>query len=157
MYSATPAPDILRMEDFWWPMHKGWTRKGSSAMLRQRRQAAQRTSSWPSCVSKPPTWLVQMSWLLRPTDRALLQQELYGTTRDRMVRGLAGLLDTLTADMTRILILEDPHWSDYATLDVLAILAQQREPAWLLLLCSDPPRGWSLGRVREACCGSPII
>jgi predicted ATPase len=81
-----------------------------------------------------PTWLVQMPWLLRPTDRELLQHELHGATRDRMVRELAELLDTLTADMPLVLILEDLHWSDYATLDVLAILARRREPAWLLLL-----------------------
>jgi predicted ATPase len=81
-----------------------------------------------------PTWLVQMPWLLRSADRALLQQELHGATRDRMVRELAELLDTLTADLPLVLILEDLHWSDHATLDVLAILARRREPARLLLL-----------------------
>jgi predicted ATPase len=86
-----------------------------------------------------PTWLVQMPWLLRPTDRELLQHELHGATRDRMVRELAELLDTLTADMPLVLILEDLHWSDHATLDVLAILARRREPARLLLLGTYRP------------------
>ena len=86
-----------------------------------------------------PTWLVQMPWLLRPTDRALLQQELHGVTRDRMVRELAEMLDTLTAAVPLVLILEDLHWSDHATLDVLAILARRREPARLLLLGTYRP------------------
>jgi predicted ATPase len=71
-----------------------------------------------------------MPWLLRPPDRVLLQQELHGATRDRMVRELAELLDTLTADMPLVLILEDLHWSDHATLDLLAILARRRGHSW---------------------------
>ena len=86
-----------------------------------------------------PTWLVQMPWLLRPIDRELLQQELHGVTRDRMVRELAEMLDTLTADMPLVLILEDLHWSDHATLDMLAILARRRESARLLLLGTYRP------------------
>jgi DNA-binding winged helix-turn-helix (wHTH) protein len=33
-----------------------------------------------------PTWLVQMPWLLNDSDRQLLQHELQGTTRERMLR-----------------------------------------------------------------------
>ena len=47
---------------------------------------------------RAPTWLVQMPWLLRPEDRELLRQELQGTTRERMLREFAEVVDTLTVD-----------------------------------------------------------
>jgi predicted ATPase len=36
-------------------------------------------------------------------------------------------------------VLEDVHWSDYSTLDLLSVLAQRREPARLLVLCTLRP------------------
>jgi DNA-binding winged helix-turn-helix (wHTH) protein len=81
-----------------------------------------------------PTWLVQMPWLLTPADREHLQQELLGTTRERMLRELAMAVVTLMAEVPLVLVLEDLHWSDHATLDVLTVLAQPREPAQLLLV-----------------------
>src|SRR5262245_15734426 len=38
-----------------------------------------------------------------------------------------------------VLVLEDLHWSDYATLDLIAFLVQRRAPAWLLLLGTYRP------------------
>jgi predicted ATPase len=38
-----------------------------------------------------------------------------------------------------VLLLEDLHWSDHATLDLIAWLAQRREPARLLLLGTYRP------------------
>ena len=86
-----------------------------------------------------PTWLVQMPWLLSPADRETLQHELRGATRDRMLRELAELLDTITIYQPLILVLEDLHWSDHATLDVLTMLARRREPARLLLVGTYRP------------------
>jgi DNA-binding winged helix-turn-helix (wHTH) protein/predicted ATPase len=86
-----------------------------------------------------PTWLVQMPWLLGVEDRAHLQQELHGTTRERMLRELAEVIETLTTEVVLILVLEDLHWSDYSTLDALVLLAQRREPARLLLLGTYRP------------------
>ena len=38
-----------------------------------------------------------------------------------------------------VLVLEDLHWSDYSTLNVLAMLARRREPARLLVLGTYRP------------------
>ncbi|MCI0356517.1 MAG: AAA family ATPase, partial [Acidobacteria bacterium] len=65
-----------------------------------------------------PTWLVQLPWLLTAADRAQLHSELQGTTRERMLREFAELVDILTAETPLVLVLEDLHWSDYATLDL---------------------------------------
>lgn len=86
-----------------------------------------------------PTWLVQMPWLLTAADRERLQQELQGATRERMLRELAELVETITADTPLILVLEDLHWSDYATLDLIALLARRRMPARLLIIGTYRP------------------
>jgi predicted ATPase/DNA-binding winged helix-turn-helix (wHTH) protein len=86
-----------------------------------------------------PTWLVQMPWLLSPADRDVLHHELGGATRERMLRELAVAVDTLTIETPLVLVLEDLHWSDHATLDLFNLLARRREPARLLLLGTYRP------------------
>jgi len=86
-----------------------------------------------------PTWLVQMPWLLTAAHREQLRDELQGATRERMLREFAEVVDTLTAETPLILLFEDLHWSDYATLDLLALLARRRTPAHLLVLGTYRP------------------
>jgi DNA-binding winged helix-turn-helix (wHTH) protein/predicted ATPase len=86
-----------------------------------------------------PTWVAQMPWLLTTAHRAQLHAELQGATRERMLREGAEVLDTLTAEMPLVLVLEDLHWSDYATIDLLALLARRRTPARLLVLGTYRP------------------
>jgi predicted ATPase len=80
-----------------------------------------------------------MPWLLTAAHRAQLRDELQGATRERMLREGAEVLDTLTAEMPLVLVLEDLHWSDYATVDLLALLARRRTPARLLVLGTFRP------------------
>ena len=56
-----------------------------------------------------------------------------------MLRELAEALELLTAQQPLVLVLEDLHWSDPSTLDLLAVLARRREPARLLLLATYRP------------------
>jgi predicted ATPase len=86
-----------------------------------------------------PTWLAQMPWLLTPEHREQLRHELHGMTRERMVREFADVVDALTAETPMVLILEDMHWSDYATLDLLSLLAQRRSPARLFIIGTYRP------------------
>lgn len=86
-----------------------------------------------------PTWYVQMPWLLTDADRAALSQEILGATRERMLREVGQAIEAITADTPVILVLEDLHWSDPATLDVVTLLAQRREPARLLLIGTYRP------------------
>src|SRR5215471_498514 len=88
---------------------------------------------------RAPTWLVQMPWLLSPEDLQTLQRQVIGTTRERMLREMAEALEALTVSQPLILVLEDLHWSDYSTLDLLAMLARRQEPAKLLLLGTYRP------------------
>jgi predicted ATPase/DNA-binding winged helix-turn-helix (wHTH) protein len=97
-----------------------------------------RGSDGPEIVAlleqQAPTWLVQMPGLVHAADLEALQRRIAGATRDRMLRELAEALELLTARQPLLLVLEDLHWSDYSTLDLLAVLARRREPARLLLL-----------------------
>ena len=86
-----------------------------------------------------PTWLVQMPWLLDPADRDTLQQELLGATRERMLREMAEVVEALTAEAPLVVVLEDLHWSDAATVDLISLLARRPHPARLLLIGTYRP------------------
>jgi len=86
-----------------------------------------------------PAWLLQLPGLSSAEERKDLQKEALGTTRERMLREGCELLELLTADTPLIVILEDLHWSDYATLDLLAVLGRRRGRAALLVLGSYRP------------------
>src|SRR5262249_36534547 len=60
-------------------------------------------------------------------------------TRERMLRELTEALEALTTEQTLVLVLEDLHWSDAATLDLVGYLARRRAPARLLVLGTDRP------------------
>ena len=81
-----------------------------------------------------PMWLLQMPSLLSPADRELLSREMSGATRERMLREMGEALDALTAEVPLVLILEDLHWSDYSTLDLITYLATQRQRAHLMVI-----------------------
>src|SRR5262249_34235097 len=81
-----------------------------------------------------PMWLLQMPSLVSASDRETLSREVFGATRERMLREMGEALEALTADRPLILILEDLHWSDYSTLDLISYLASQRQAAQLMLI-----------------------
>ncbi|HJQ70875.1 MAG TPA: AAA family ATPase [Blastocatellia bacterium] len=81
-----------------------------------------------------PMWLLQLPSLVSASDRELLSREVFGATRERMLREMGEALEALTADLPLVLILEDLHWSDYSTLDLISYLARQRESARLMLI-----------------------
>ena len=77
--------------------------------------------------SHAPMWLFQMPSLMSASDRESLSRELSGATRERMLREMSQALEALAADLPLVLILEDLHWSDYSTLDLISYLARQRQ------------------------------
>ena len=86
-----------------------------------------------------PTWLSQMPTLLSTRARYEIQSKTQGATQERMLRELAEALEVLTVRSPLILILEDLHWSDYSTLDLLAFLARRQESARLLIIGTYRP------------------
>jgi len=90
-------------------------------------------------VKRAPSWMVQFPALVKPEQRESLQREILGATRDRMVREISEALAVITAQTPLIIILEDLHWVDPSTLDVISAIARSREPARLLLLGTYRP------------------
>lgn len=86
-----------------------------------------------------PMWLAQLPSLLTPAERKNLRRELHGASRERMLREMAEAIEVFTTDTPLILVLEDLHWSDHATLDLLSFLARRREPARFFMLCVYRP------------------
>src|SRR5882672_1595950 len=86
-----------------------------------------------------PTWLVQLPALLTDEEFGALQRKTAGATKERMLRELAEALEVLTAERPLVLVLEDLHWSDPSTLDLLAFVARRSYPARLLLIGTYRP------------------
>src|SRR5262249_30833293 len=86
-----------------------------------------------------PTWLVQQPTLLHATELAALQRKTQGATRERMLREMGEAIDAITAERPLVLWLEDLHWSDASTVELLALLARRREPARLLVIGTYRP------------------
>lgn len=90
----------------------------------------------PLMRSVAPAWLVQLPWLTSEGDRDAVRRELAGTTRERMLRELAELLDRYTQQRPLLLVTEDLHWSDHATVQLIDHLARRRTGARLMWLAS---------------------
>ncbi len=86
-----------------------------------------------------PTWLAQFPTLVQPEQRDWLQREILGSTHGRMVREFCEALEDFTMNRPLILILEDLHWSDNSTLDLISALARRREAAKLFVIASYRP------------------
>jgi len=86
-----------------------------------------------------PSWLAHMPWLSAVAGGEAPQRESLALTRERMLREMAELLEALTAKIPLLLVLEDLHWSDYSTLDLVSMLARRRGNARLLLLITYRP------------------
>jgi DNA-binding winged helix-turn-helix (wHTH) protein len=80
-----------------------------------------------------PTWLAQLPALVDPGDRAELERRALGGTTERRLREAAAVLEAVAADRPLVLVLEDLHWADPSTVDLLAWLARRATPARLLV------------------------
>lgn len=85
-------------------------------------------------AAEAPTWLVQLPAALKREYREILQQEMLGATRQRMLREIGDALNTMAAASPLLLVLEDLQWADPFTLDLISAVARSRMPAKLMLL-----------------------
>lgn len=84
-------------------------------------------------------WLLQMPGILSPTEVDELRRTAGTTTVERMQRELEGAIEALAAQRVVVLLLEDLHWSDAATVGLLWALAMRREPSRLLIIGTYRP------------------
>jgi DNA-binding winged helix-turn-helix (wHTH) protein len=94
-----------------------------------------------------PAWLVQFPSLLTDAEREALQKAIFGATRERMLREICEALEALTAKEPLLLILEDLHWADHSTLDLISAVARRRGQR---NSCCSAPSGQSKSSCRRA-------
>jgi len=85
-------------------------------------------------AEQAPTWLVQLPALVKPEHREMLQQEILGATRQRMLREICDALNTIASGSPLLLALEDLQWADPFTVDLISAVARSRTPAKLMLV-----------------------
>ena len=86
-----------------------------------------------------PAWLLEMPSVLPEPEREALRRQVGGSTRERMLREMADAIEAMSGDGPLVLVLEDLHWSDYSTLDLVAYLARRRDRARLLVVGTYRP------------------
>jgi DNA-binding winged helix-turn-helix (wHTH) protein/predicted ATPase len=86
-----------------------------------------------------PTWLGQMPSVIQPAERTVLQSQVQGATRERMLREMAEAIEAIALESPLLLVLEDLHWSDYSTLDLMSYLARRLDRARLLVIGTYRP------------------
>ncbi|HEX6974911.1 MAG TPA: AAA family ATPase, partial [Vicinamibacterales bacterium] len=86
-----------------------------------------------------PMWLMQLPSLMTAADREQFLRDGASTTPERMLREMGAALDALTAHAPLVLVLEDLHWSDYSTLDLISYVARRRRAAHLMLVGTYRP------------------
>jgi DNA-binding winged helix-turn-helix (wHTH) protein/predicted ATPase len=118
------------------PVLDGFSRVGRSA---------EGAKVLPVLRQHAPAWLSQMPSLVPQSERASLQAQVVGATRERMLREMAGAIETLTSESPLILVLEDLHWSDYSTLDLVSYLARRQDSARLMVIGTYRPVDVILG------------
>jgi DNA-binding winged helix-turn-helix (wHTH) protein len=89
--------------------------------------------------AQAPTWLVQFPALIKNEQREMLQREILGATRERMLREIGEALETIASEKPLLLVLEDLHWADPSTVDLISSLARRRAPSRLMLIGTYRP------------------
>ena len=86
-----------------------------------------------------PSWLARMPSLHSPADAGRPGRGDTDTTPHRMLREFASLAEAISVDRPLVLVLEDLHWSDQGTVDLVSVLAQRPERARIMLLGTYRP------------------
>lgn len=89
--------------------------------------------------SRAPTWLMHLPSLVSLEDRVKLRDEVFGSTRERMLREITDALESLSSETPLVIALEDLHWSDPSTVSLLSSVARRTTPARLMILCTYRP------------------
>jgi tetratricopeptide (TPR) repeat protein len=93
-----------------------------------------------------PSWATQMPAQISAGQRAALRQQILPGARSRMVREGCGLFEALAAERPLVLVLEDLHWADFATIDFMSAFCRRRSSARMLLIGSYRPEDLKTAR-----------
>ena len=83
-----------------------------------------------------PAWLAALGRAPAGADGPVLRP----APQDRLLADLCAALEEIAAEKPLILVFEDLHWADDATLDLISAMARRRAPARLLVLATYRPQ-----------------
>lgn len=86
-----------------------------------------------------PSWLLQIPGAVDAAELEALRRRVPTPTRERMLRELAGALDVLAKEEPLVVVVEDLHWSDASTVDLLRYVAERTTPSRLLVVATYRP------------------
>ena len=86
-----------------------------------------------------PSWLVQLPGLFPLGELESLREQTAQVTRDRMLREMTETIEAISTMTPFVLLVEDLHWSDYSTIDLISYLARRRRPASFMLIGTYRP------------------
>jgi DNA-binding winged helix-turn-helix (wHTH) protein len=88
-------------------------------------------------VSKfAPSWQAQIPEHASLEQQSRLHHQAAADARSRMLREACGLFEALASERVFVLVLEDLHWADFATIDFISALCRRRSSARLLLIAT---------------------
>jgi DNA-binding winged helix-turn-helix (wHTH) protein/tetratricopeptide (TPR) repeat protein len=86
-----------------------------------------------------PSWLVQMPWLVDDEALAAAQERALGARSERMLREISHALEAVCEAAPVVLVIDDLHWADGPTIELLGHLARGDAPARLLIVGASRP------------------
>ncbi len=86
-----------------------------------------------------PTWCLQLPAFNSEAEMEGLRSETAGATKQRMLREIGDALGALSLDAPLLLLLEDLHWADRPTIDLLRHLCHRVETQKVLVLATVRP------------------
>jgi DNA-binding winged helix-turn-helix (wHTH) protein/tetratricopeptide (TPR) repeat protein len=92
-----------------------------------------------------PTWCLQLPAFSSGGDLDQLRRETAGATKDRMLREMGDALGALSSTAPLLLLLEDLHWADPSTVDLLRHLCHRIAVQRVLLLATFRPEDLQIG------------
>jgi predicted ATPase/DNA-binding winged helix-turn-helix (wHTH) protein len=89
-----------------------------------------------------PAWLVQLPTRINGEQcKAFWHEIVGGGTPPRMLREISEALEAITTEVPLLLVFEDLHWADHATVDLISALARRRAPAKMLVIATTRTTG----------------
>jgi DNA-binding winged helix-turn-helix (wHTH) protein len=108
--------------------------------LRGLSMTADRNRLVRALVELAPSWASELPDLRSPGQGAAGQQ-IGSDERSGMVRQACTLFEALATERPLVLVLEDLHWADFATIDFISALCRRRSSAKLMLIGTYRPKG----------------
>jgi predicted ATPase len=85
------------------------------------------------------TWFVQFLTPLRNEQHQTPQHQIERVAPECMLREISEALETIASERPLLIILEDLHWVDHSTVDLISALARDRRPTKLMLIGTYRP------------------